>query len=107
MIIEPPDHRILYVEPTGKKVDSPIIDGLTKRMVTALRQSTVARGIRYRGFHICSCGVTSSNYEHDLGNGFETNSLADHYLSFHRHELSSEQLAAAEKATIGFQEAKT
>lgn len=41
----------------------------------------------YKGFHECSCGAMSETFDVRLPSGQLTNSLAMHYLEFHRDEV--------------------
>ena len=96
---------LLYIEPNNPPSLNPVIDELTCVMVDAFRKakSGIANysyespyifneGGGYKGFHICSCNVCSSNLDYQLENGEITNSLAIHYLAYHREEISKEQL---------------
>ncbi len=81
---------ILYIEPSAKTSAEPLIDELTKKMTAALRQGQ--KGREYRGHHTCKCGAHSTNCDYTLPNGEQTNSLAIHYLSYHREEVPPSQL---------------
>ena len=47
----------------------------------------------YMGVHQCICGAKSHSRDYLLPNGYVTNSLAVHYLEFHRDEVSDVELA--------------
>jgi hypothetical protein len=47
--------------------------------------------ISYMGVHTCICGVKSHSRDYLLPNGYVTNSLAVHYLEFHRAEIPEEE----------------
>jgi hypothetical protein len=81
---------VLYIEPQGLPSLEPLIDDLTVRMAAAFHKASVVRS--YRGFHVCSCGVTSTASEYLLASGEETNSLCVHYLAWHRDEVPDFQL---------------
>jgi hypothetical protein len=49
------------------------------------------------GIHICRCGAKSYSFDIDLGNGYYTNSLADHYLRFHRSEIPKHEMLKVHK----------
>jgi hypothetical protein len=91
---------ILYIEPTSTTSHEPVIDELTMKMAGALRQATSGIGTSrdflpgagYRGVHKCNCGAMSSNCEYRLPGGEVTNSLATHYLAWHRDEIDPAQL---------------
>lgn len=92
---------LLYIEPGGPRSASPVMDELTMVMAAALRQSETGTGFgdgfkpgdSYPHAHICTCGAQSTNTTHRLPDGQITNSLATHYLTWHRSEVSAEQLA--------------
>ena len=80
----------LYIEPSGNVSETPIIDNLTRKMAAAFFQAKEGPG--YRGFHVCECGVYSTNRDYQLPNGQWTNSLCVHYLAWHRYEVPVEEL---------------
>lgn len=82
---------ILYIEPSRKTSQEPVIDEATKKMAAALRRGVPGPG--YRGWHECACGARSSNCDYTLPNGEKTNSLSVHYLTYHREDVPEEQLA--------------
>lgn len=83
------DH-LLFIEPVypARPV---VIDHLTRRMTAALRGAADdPLGRRYRGFHGCVCGMSSTNRDYYVeidGHRMKTNSLAIHYLACHRDEI--------------------
>lgn len=81
---------LLFIEPSAKTSNAPVIDRATKKMAAAFRQAT--RGPGYRGCHTCACGVFSSNCNYFLPGGETTNSLCIHYLAFHRDGVPPEQI---------------
>jgi len=93
------ERGILYIEPSARTSDKPVIDELTRRMAAAYRLRTPGPG--YRGFHICACGATSSNCDYTLSDGERTNSLCVHYLAFHRDEVSASQLEKVRQLNFG------
>jgi len=96
------DDLLLFVEPRTPAVKSPVVDELTRRVAYAL--STSEGGIlvkgriipgRYRGTHTCECGARSSNQDYLTKTGLITNSLAPHYVAYHRNSLVSSEIAKA------------
>jgi hypothetical protein len=87
---------MLMVEPSAKVSAEPLIDSLTRKMCRAWRVRRIGPN-RYKGVHFCSCGANSDNGQHFVTDGSgqerETNSLAIHYLAFHRPDLLEEELA--------------
>jgi len=90
---------ILYIEPSKKVSDEPLIDEATRKMVAALRLALPSPS--YRGFHECACGARSSNCDYKLPNGEMTNSLSVHYLAYHRDEISDEHLSKVLELKFG------
>ena len=100
------DNLILFIEPKNPPSKHPVIDEATCVMTQALRLAKTGvanyredaspndfrEGSGYRGFHVCSCGMISSNCDYLLPNGEITTSLAIHYLAYHREEVSEEQI---------------
>lgn len=93
--------HLLYVEPTQPSSASPVVDEYTRRMTGALRAGH-SDGQFYRGVHTCTspgCGAVSSTCDYYLSSpdavatALVTNSLAIHYLAYHRDEVSPEDLA--------------
>ena len=94
---------LLMIEPSGSVSAQPTIDALTRKMTAALRQA--GKGATYRGFHACRCGARSSNRETFVGHEkVQTNSLAVHYLAYHRTEVPTAELQKV--ATLQFGEAE-
>src|SRR5579859_2736633 len=79
------EKNFLFVEPNEPKSDEPIVDEITKRVTALLRKAK--EGNHYKGFHVCSCGACSGACDLILPNGQKTNSLAVHYIAYHRKEL--------------------
>ena len=102
------DQGILYIEPSRSAAPKPVIDDLTMLMAGALgvgikgtgTAGNFRQGSGYRGVHTCSCGATSSNCEYQLPNGEVTNSLATHYLAWHRDDIAEDQLEKV-RALVG------
>ena len=86
------DTHVLYMEPGPYTPAEPVIDELTRKMAAAYRAS-ISDGACWRGFHVCRCGVNSSNCDYVLPSGQQTNSLCVHYLAFHRDEVPEAELA--------------
>lgn len=85
------DHHLLYIEPDGPQSGTPVDDELTLGMEGLLKQAK--QGTRWRGVHSCSCGVRSDSCDFILPGGMITNSLAPHYLRYHRDQVPRSELA--------------
>lgn len=101
--------HLLFVEPTTPPIASPIIDDLTRKMAGALRSARLGPG-RWRGVHLCTspgCSGVSDNADHYVAIDPErlprlpgamppsevmTNSLAVHYLAYHRNAVDHRDL---------------
>lgn len=83
---------LLFVEPQREASSTPLIDDATKRMAAALR-SAQTPGYGYLGTHTCRCGAESDNVDYFIDQRFVTNSLAVHYLAYHRDEVPLDELA--------------
>jgi len=101
---------LLYIEPQQPPLADPIIDELTWKMAAALNHCVAtggyqygqfSKGDRFRGWHTCSCGACSSNVDYLLPGGEVTNSLAVHYLAYHRHEIPPNQLERVRQMPCG------
>lgn len=90
---------LLFVEPAQPPDQQPLIDMHTRKMAAALRQATHPPW-GYRGWHNCSCGANSDNQDHIIGN-LVTNSLAVHYLAFHRSEIPANELQKVGQLSFG------
>jgi hypothetical protein len=86
------DTHVLYIEPRPYTPEEPVIDELTRKMTAAYRAAE-STGVHYRGFHVCRCGVNSSNTDYILPDGRQVNSLCVHYLAFHRDDVPEAELA--------------
>lgn len=101
---------LLYIEPQQPPLTEPVVDELTLKMAAALNHridtgvyqgGQFSRGGRTRGWHTCSCGACSGNVDYWLPGGEITNSLAVHYLAYHRHEVPPQQLERVRKLPCG------
>lgn len=88
------DKHIMMIEPTGERTSEPVLDDVTRKMAGALataRHSNLA----FRGVHVCACGALSDNREWFVVSADgerKTNSLAVHYLAYHRAEVPSVEI---------------
>lgn len=99
---------ILMVEPSGSTSSSPLIDEVTRKMTAAWRKRLDSQH-GYRGFHMCRCGASSDSRDHWVGEGegLLTNSLAIHYLAFHRSDISESELSKVRRLNFGEEEPTT
>jgi hypothetical protein len=123
MIINKPN-IILFIEPKNQVSEKGISDKYTIGMDTKLRQAikearegyddelgwakngkygTVSPNGEFHpnescmGVHTCICGAKSHSRDYLLPNGYVTNSLAVHYLIFHRDEIPKEEFDKIDK----------
>lgn len=93
-----PDHikeslseQLLFIEPSADTSPEPVIDDVTKRLAAALARGE-KHGPEWRGVHRCKCGAHSTNVNYKLPNGMITNSLAVHYVAWHRSDVPASEL---------------
>lgn len=96
---------VLFIEPSKNK-SGPILDELTMKMLSALEYADQHRehgsvlpggqytpGLSTMGVHTCICGATSDSCDYYLKDIHRaTNSLAAHYLAYHREEIPESEL---------------
>jgi hypothetical protein len=90
---------LLYIEPRNMASAEPVIDEITTKMTAAFKEATGTE-MHWRGFHHCVCGSCSDDTDYILPSGHQTNSLAVHYVAFHRNEVPEEQLDIISKFAI-------
>jgi len=95
------DTHILFIEPK-KWNKEPVIDGYTRRMVAAVRLAK--KGGYYMGYHTCYCGAEDGACDLFLPNGQITNSLALHYLMYHREDVPAYEIYKVSKLEYGEEE---
>ena len=88
---------LLQIEPKKAKEKIPIEDKLTIKMEILLKNAII--GTHYRGFHMCHCGEISETKDLIVGN-YITNSLAAHYLRWHRAEIPRSEIEKLKKEHI-------
>lgn len=94
---------IMMIEPVFEASREPVIDEATRKMTAAWRQAThstyayrAAPFFVRRGMHQCVCDAMSDNKDHWVlidGEQKLTNSLAIHYLAYHRGDVPGHELA--------------
>jgi hypothetical protein len=90
-MINTDDKHVLFIEPKGPSRFGCVDDVLTLGMEFLLKNAK--QGPAYRGFHQCCCGEISGSCDLILPDGSTTNSLAAHYLRYHRDEVPRSELA--------------
>lgn len=101
------DNVLLYIHPSEEKSIKPLIDELTLKIAFAIEncKSTVIveydkinkkvfvrKNMRTNGYHTCKCGANSTNTDYEITDGLYINSLAAHYVAFHRKDVYVEDL---------------
>lgn len=87
------DKHLLFIEPERGDLHEPVLDLITRGTVKVL--SLAKPGQSYKGWHTCACGAHSGSTELwvEGPNGpVLTNSLAVHYVAFHRDEVPRSEL---------------
>jgi hypothetical protein len=82
---------LLFITPKRGKSAEPVRDEITLAVEKAFNASKPC-GPYWKGTHECRCGARSANHDFRLPNGWITNSLAVHYVEWHRNELPEQEL---------------
>jgi len=105
---------ILFIEPENKKAEVPIIDDLTRKIAYALSLSDIMYVVSPQvnpingmadvaisacfGKHKCICEAWSACHDFEIvREQLYTNSLAAHYVAYHRDEVPVEDLERVAK----------
>ena len=87
---------MFFIQPKRPPTAEPLIDELTMRMTSALRNARVP-AYQFLGVHACICGAVSDSTNRILANGAVTNTLCVHYLAYHRPEVPAAELDAVRR----------
>ena len=90
-MIEADDNHVLFIEPNQAAARAPVQDELSAQMREAMTKARRS-DYHYFGYHQCICGERSDTCDWILQTGQITNSLAVHYLEYHRHEVVESEL---------------
>lgn len=90
-MIQTDDTHLLFIEPLKPASKKPVEDELTAKM-RELWSDASRSPHGYYGFHLCVCGARSDNFDWYVRGGLKTNSLAVHYLEYHRAEVPKSEL---------------
>jgi hypothetical protein len=93
-MIDLSENMLLMIEPQSKIKEEAINDAYTEKMKMLLKKAK--KGPPFRGFHVCACGECSTNYDLNIGK-YTTNSLAAHYLCYHRSEVPVSEIEKLKK----------
>ena len=94
-------HPLLYIYAKGNVSTSPVNDELTEELEKVLDSCTVSGAYcngffdsssGFLGVHICVCGEQSESRDYLLTPHYATNTLAVHYLRYHREEVPESEL---------------
>uniref|UniRef100_A0A6M3KFL2 Uncharacterized protein n=1 Tax=viral metagenome TaxID=1070528 RepID=A0A6M3KFL2_9ZZZZ len=89
------ERYLLQLHPANKKSEYPVNDTLTDKMEKLL--SSAKKGTQYRGWHNCTgCGEMSGSCDLIVG-PYITNSLAAHYLRWHRNDAPESEINKLKK----------
>lgn len=107
-------NSLLYVHPTQEGSEEPKLDNLTKKILWATRNK-LGKGVLFesgkfeldmstKGTHHCTgCNKKcpeSKAYDILIPGEIITNTLAVHYVAFHRDELSESEIAKVESIQV-------
>ena len=93
-MIDLSDISLLMIEPTWPTKEEAVNDAYTAKMEMIMKKAK--HGHPYKGMHICACGEVSTNYDLYIGK-YTTNSLAVHYLQYHRSEVPASEIEKLRK----------
>jgi hypothetical protein len=82
--------HLLFIHPSGETTPEPVVDALTAKMQELFAKAR--RVATYRGRHTCACGQHSDSSDWQLASGHITNSLAIHYVAWHRPDVPESEL---------------
>lgn len=88
--------QLLFIEPKRAKSNEPVLDYLTELVENAFKLAKPC-GPYWKGVHTCVCGEHSTNHNYLLPNGWQTNSLAVHYMKYHRSEIPKQEIQKVQK----------
>jgi hypothetical protein len=94
---------LLFIHPSQQASERPVIDVITLKVAYQLTNHTHTGVVedngefevnqRTKGWHECTgCGEKSLNYDFMLPCGLATNSLAVHYIAYHRQEVPQREI---------------
>lgn len=90
------DRHILFIEPQRGAAAAPVHDELSTKMRAAMRHARESDYVA-AGVHFCKCGAAGDCVDWILPSGQVTNSLAVHYLEYHREEIPESELDKVRK----------
>ena len=105
------ENVLLFIEPFDDKSIIPVDDVYTQFMAEKLNQAKENKSIGVvfnkngyfehdlmtKGHHTCVCGERNLPYDFEIVKGYYTNSLAEHYLKYHRSEVPINELKKLDK----------
>lgn len=91
-MIKTDDKYVLFIEPKKGASSKAVQDDLSANMRLAMKHAGRPNYVYY-GIHECVCGAKSNSSDWILHTGQITNSLAVHYLEYHRKEVPRSEMA--------------
>jgi rubrerythrin len=95
-MIKSDEGHFLFIEPRKGAAKEPVRDELSANLREAMEHASIPNYSSF-GYHECICGAKSEATDRILHTGQITNSLAVHYLEYHREEVPSGELAKVRK----------
>ncbi len=83
----------MMIEPKLAVIEQEVNDEITQQVEEIMK--TVKEIAWTKGLHFCNCGVHSGNAILEVtinGKQYETNSLALHYIKYHRSEVPQSEI---------------
>lgn len=104
MIIDQPN-ILLFIHPRSSETEEPIIDRYSVLVYQALskgieeeKHGVIMNDGRFvtdlctLGRHTCRCGADSESVDYQIAENLHTNTLAVHYLVYHRSDVPQQEL---------------
>ena len=85
------EKHLLFIEPKNKVREPEVNDEITRIAYEVFARTKP--GKHCLGVHTCACGAHSDSCDFILPGGETTNSLAFHYVKFHRGEVPRDEIA--------------
>lgn len=104
------DNVLLFIEPRNQKTDEPNNDKFTlfvenlfnnayndsSKHGVVLEDGEFFQNVSTKGHHVCKCGERSHPHDYKIADMMYTNSLAVHYLRWHRIDVTVSEVKKIE-----------
>ena len=104
------DVRILYIRPKMPPSSEPVVDSITKKLLAAIKNyqqigyvkdGCFIPNLYSFGCYKCTCGkAIFASQDFRISDALITNSVAVHYIAYHRNEIPKDELSMIEKLEL-------